>query len=64
VFLHPVGSVGYIVLSGVSGVQNVDALLFVLRWAQSVSHKKHTETRYTNFVFLYPVGSMGHVVLN
>jgi hypothetical protein len=29
-FLHPVGSVGQILHSGVSGPQNIDALFFML----------------------------------
>jgi hypothetical protein len=32
VFLHPVGSAGHIVHSGVAGEENVNALFFTLRW--------------------------------
>jgi hypothetical protein len=34
VFLHPLGSMGPIVRSGVSVVQNFDTLFFMLGWAQ------------------------------
>jgi hypothetical protein len=34
VFLHPAGSVSHVVHFGASGPQNVNALLFMLGWAQ------------------------------
>jgi hypothetical protein len=34
VFLHPVGSAGHVVHSCASEQQNIDALFFMLGWAQ------------------------------
>jgi hypothetical protein len=62
VFLHTVGSVGHLVLFGASGPQNVDALLFLLKWAWCGFYKKHTGTRYADPVFLHLVGYAGHFV--
>jgi hypothetical protein len=45
---------------GVSGVQNVITLFFILRWDRYGFGKKCTGT-YIEFVFLHPVGSAGHV---
>jgi hypothetical protein len=53
---------GHVLYSGVSGVRNVDTLFFLFGWSQCSFHKKHAQTRYTEFVFLHPVRSMGHVV--
>jgi hypothetical protein len=61
-FLHPVGSIGHVVLSSVSGLRNVDALFFMLQWDQYGFDKKRFRTRYAKLVFLHPVGSVGHVV--
>jgi hypothetical protein len=41
-FLHPVGSRGHVVHSGVSRAQNVDALFFVLEQDQYEHDKKCT----------------------
>jgi hypothetical protein len=40
----------------------MDALFFILRWAQCYFHKKRTGTYYAKLVFLHPVSSTGHVV--
>jgi hypothetical protein len=63
-FFHSVGSAGHVVHSGVSRVQNINALFFMLGWAWCVLHKKCAETRYVDLVFLHPVRSVGHVVLS
>jgi hypothetical protein len=38
-FLHPLGSVGHVVLFGASGPRNVDALFFMLRWDRDTLHQ-------------------------
>jgi hypothetical protein len=62
VFLHPVGSGGHIVHSGVSEAQNIDAQLFMLRWARCGFHEKRAGTRYAKPVFLHPAGFVGHIM--
>jgi hypothetical protein len=47
---------------GASEARNIDALLFILRWARCGSNKKHVRTRYAKLVFLHPVESASHVV--
>jgi hypothetical protein len=47
----------------VSVVQNINALFFMLEWAQSGLHKKCVGIRYIELVFLHPVRSAGHVCI-
>jgi hypothetical protein len=61
-FLHPLGYVGHVVLSGASGSRNIDRLFFMLGWAQCCFHKKHAGTRYIELVFFHLMGSAGHIV--
>jgi hypothetical protein len=61
-FLHTVGSVGHIVLSGASRLRNLDTVFFVLRWVQRSFHKKRVGRCCTKLVFLHLVGSAGHIV--
>jgi hypothetical protein len=62
VFLHPVGSTGHVVHSGVFEARNVKALFFMLWWDWYGFDKKCTRTHYIEIVFLHLVGSTGHVV--
>jgi hypothetical protein len=52
----------HVVHFSVFGAQNIDALLFFLRWAYVSFHKKHARTRYVEVLFLLSVGSAGRVV--
>jgi hypothetical protein len=61
-FLHPVGSMGDVVYSGVSIVRNIDELFIILRWDRHGFHKKHAMTHYAEPVFLHPVRPVGHVM--
>jgi hypothetical protein len=47
----------------VSIVQNINALFFMLEWAQGGLHKKRVGTRYIELVFLHPVRSVGQVCI-
>jgi hypothetical protein len=46
VLLYTVQPMGHILHSGVFTVQNINALFFMLRWAQCASHKKHAWACY------------------
>jgi hypothetical protein len=60
--LHPVGSTGHVVQSGVSGAGNIDTLFFRLVWAQCGFQKKRGRTCCAELVFLHSVRYVGHVV--
>jgi hypothetical protein len=49
------GSVGHVVPSVASGMQNVDALFFMLRRDWYGFHRKCNGTRYAELVFLHLV---------
>jgi hypothetical protein len=55
------GSVGHLVHYGVSGVRNVDTLLFMLECTWGGFCKKCANTRCAELLFLHSVGSAGHV---
>jgi hypothetical protein len=59
---HPVGSTVNVVHSRASGVQNVDALFFMVEWARCGFHKKRIGTHYAELMFLESVGSGSHLV--
>jgi hypothetical protein len=62
VFLHLVSSAGHVVQSSASRARNIDALFFMLRWAQCGLHKKRDGKRNAELVFLHSVGSTVYVV--
>jgi hypothetical protein len=55
------GITGHVVHSCVFGAQKVDALFFVLRWAQCSFYKKRVGTSCAALVFFHAVGSASHV---
>jgi hypothetical protein len=61
-FLHPPGSVGQVVHSGVTESRNVDTRFLMLGSARGGLQKKRARTRYAELVFLHPMGSVGHLV--
>jgi hypothetical protein len=62
VFLHPVESASHVEHSGASGMRNVDALFFMLRWDLYGFHKKRVGTHYAKLVFFHPVRYVGNVL--
>jgi hypothetical protein len=61
VFLHPVGSKGYVVHSSRPGAKH-RRTFFMFGCAWCGFHKKRNLTHYSELLFLHPVGSMGYVV--
>jgi hypothetical protein len=62
VSLHPVGSAGHVVHSGVSGARNISAQFFTFGWDRCGFHKKRGRTRYAKLLFLHLNRFTGHVV--
>jgi hypothetical protein len=54
--------VGHTVHANACRAKKVDALFFMLGWAQCDFHKKRTRTRHTELMLLHPVGSAGQIV--
>jgi hypothetical protein len=53
VLLHPVGSTVPILRFGTSGVSNIDALFFMLRWSNTnLTKKTHQDTLRHTCVFV------------
>jgi hypothetical protein len=50
------------VCSGASRASNIDAIFFMLGWAQWRSHKKRAMTCDAELLFLHLVRSVGHGV--
>jgi hypothetical protein len=59
VFLHPLGSAGHVVHSGMSGARNNDTIFLMLGWARCGFQKKHAGTRDTELVFFASGGICG-----
>jgi hypothetical protein len=49
-FFHPERSVGHAVHANACRAKKVDALFFMLGWAQCDFHKKRTRTRHTELM--------------
>jgi hypothetical protein len=55
VFLHLVGSTDHVVNPSASGMENIDALFFIIWWDRYGFGKKRAGTCYTELVFWHPV---------
>jgi hypothetical protein len=60
VYLHLVGTTGHVVHFDASGVQNIEALFFMLGWAWCGFHKKRVGTRYVELLFPHAVRCASH----